>query len=250
MLKGIVNFEAAIKGNGISFPSFDFNLTEPGVDKVEIEAPNGDVIRLRVYFAAVASHDRAKELAAKVSVAALNRIAFHHQVVIVNDRITSLSLSSATDSDADGARMAASATLVMVTEASRLVLGYPTAEPVKSQLEQISPPGEHNYALFRSAMQATGTVKEFMILYNVLLQILGDNQPAVDAFILKEDPGVPVTPSRNPRNPSVMETVYTRLRNEIGHRRPGVKLETTRAEMASRVAGLRALTKRAIELHP
>jgi hypothetical protein len=249
MLKGIVNYEATIKGNGISFPSFEFNPNEPSVNKVEIECPNGDAIRLRVHFTAVVSAEKAKELAEKVSLAALNRIAFHHQVVILNDRLTSLSLFPISDSDSGGARLAATATLVLVGEASRLVLGYTTAEPIKGQLEQVTPPGERNYALFRSAMLATSPVEEFISLYNVLLQILGDDQAAVDGFIRKEDPGVPNTPSGDPRKRGVMETVYSRLRNEIGHPRPGVKLEDTRAEMAGRLAGLRALTRRAIELH-
>jgi hypothetical protein len=247
ILRGTVNFEATIKGNGVSFPPFEFNPNEPAVSKVEIEAPNGDAIRVRVHFTSVASDSAAKDVAVKVSLAALNRIAFHHQVVIVNDRMTSLSLSPITDSDSDGARLAATATLVLVVEASRLVLGYTTAEPVKSQLEQPSPPGEHNYAFFRSAIQATSPVEEFMLLYNVLLMILGDKQPAVDAFIGSEEPAVPITTSPHTGG---TETIYTRLRNEIGHRRAGVKLENTRAEMAGRVAGLRALTKRAIELHP
>jgi hypothetical protein len=248
MLRGTVNFEATIKGNGVAFPSFEFNPNEPGVNKVEIEAPNGDVIRLRVHFTSVASDSMAKDLAIKVSVAALNRIAFHHQVVIVNDRMTSLSLSPVTASDSDGARLAATATLVLVGDASRLVLGYPAAEPVKSQLEQVSPPGEHNYALFRSAIQATSPVEEFMLLYNLLLMLNNDCQDDVDRFIVSEDPGVPRTPS--PHRKGVIETMYTRLRNEVGHRRAGVKLEDTRSEMVGRVAALRALTKRAIELHP
>ncbi len=45
-----------------------------------------------------------------------------------------------------------------------------------------------------------------------------------------------------------METVYTRLRNELAHTRPGVSLHNTKTEMASRVGELVALTKRAIEL--
>lgn len=85
MLKGTVNFEATIKGNGVSFPSFEFDPNEPGVHKVEIEAPNGDAIRVRVHFTSVLSEKTARELAVKVNLAALNRIAFHHEVVIVND---------------------------------------------------------------------------------------------------------------------------------------------------------------------
>ena len=44
-----------------------------------------------------------------------------------------------------------------------------------------------------------------------------------------------------------METVYTRLRNEFAHGRPGVNLDQTKGEMADRIGGLVLLTKRAIE---
>ena len=47
-----------------------------------------------------------------------------------------------------------------------------------------------------------------------------------------------------------METVYTRLRNELGHSRKGVNLQDTKAEMANQLGGLIAITKRAIELFP
>jgi hypothetical protein len=44
-----------------------------------------------------------------------------------------------------------------------------------------------------------------------------------------------------------METVYTRLRNEFVHKRQGVDLQKTKAEMADQLGGLRTLVKRAIE---
>ena len=45
-------------------------------------------------------------------------------------------------------------------------------------------------------------------------------------------------------------TVYTRLRNELGHKRQNVNLDATKTEMKSHVGGLAALVKRTIELHP
>ena len=87
-----------------------------------------------------------------------------------------------------------------------------------------------------------------MLLYTVLLMLYDDRQGDVDAFILGEDPNVPRTPS--PYIPGVMETVYPRPRNELGHHRPAVNLDNTRVEMAGRLEGVKALIKRAIELHP
>jgi hypothetical protein len=92
-------------------------------------------------------------------------------------------------------------------------------------------------------------VEDFMQLYNILLMLSNDSQAEVDAFILGEGAAVPQT--QHPlRGPGVMETVYTRLRNELAHPRAGVNLHNTKAEMANRLGELVALTKRAIELHP
>jgi len=89
MLKGTVNFNAPIKGkgNGVTFPFFEFKPREPGVGKVEIGAPNGNAIRTGVHFTTVASRAEAQDLATKVNTAALDRIAFRHDLVIERARI-------------------------------------------------------------------------------------------------------------------------------------------------------------------
>ena len=88
-----------------------------------------------------------------------------------------------------------------------------------------------------------------MHLYNLFLMLYNDSQADVDAFIVGQDPSVPQT--QHPKKKAgVMETVYTRLRNEFAHIRPGVNIATTKADMANRLGGLRDLTKKAIELNP
>jgi hypothetical protein len=46
-----------------------------------------------------------------------------------------------------------------------------------------------------------------------------------------------------------METVSTRLRNELGHKQAGVNLEDTKREMGHWLPGLIVLTQRAIISH-
>ena len=90
-----------------------------------------------------------------------------------------------------------------------------------------------------------------MHLYNILLMFFDDDQKGaqgrLDNFVRTENPGVPQT--AHPKFPGVYETVYTRLRNELGHPRPRVNLDVTKAEMKTRLGELVALTKRAIELN-
>jgi hypothetical protein len=70
-------------------------------------------------------------------------------------------------------------------------------------------------------------------------------QDRLDDFSNKK-PNVPAKLRHRKPNPN--ETVYTRLRNEFGHSRPGKNIEQTKVEMAERFNELRELTKRAIEL--
>ncbi len=247
MYMGTVCFVARIKGNGLTVPLFTFNPNEASVEKVEIEGPNGDEIRTIVHLASVASHDDGKALAAKVNTVALNRIAFNLLIAIEDARITSHEFL-ALDPQPGVLSPAAGFYLLNTWAVRRTPIGIAAAE-LKTELELTSPPGEHNYGLFRSARQSSSAVEEFMHLYHILLMIYDDSQTNVDAFIISEDPAVPQ--KQHPlKPPGVRETVYTRLRNELAHKRPGVNLDNTKAEMANRLGGLIALTKRAIELHP
>ncbi len=67
MYKGSVDFVAKIKGNGLTFPHFEFNPHELGVDKVEIEGLDGDVIRSTVHLTTVKSREAGISLATEVS---------------------------------------------------------------------------------------------------------------------------------------------------------------------------------------
>jgi hypothetical protein len=99
------------------------------------------------------------------------------------------------------------------------------------------------FTMFRHAMQIRDELGKFMGLYNVLLSVRGDKQKKVDSFILKRDPNTPV--SRSPCN--TMETVFTKLRNQVGHVRHGVTLLETRREIAQNLLALQSHVVAAIE---
>jgi len=239
MFKGTVTFSARIKGNGLKFPLLEFDPKEVGVDKVEVEGPNGDKILSTVHLASVATQEDGNAIATKV-----NEDSFSHGVAIENGQSTSAQFSPLSPQ--------AAARLVPAT-GNHAFTGYPanlvvgiTAATLKAELEQSSPPGGQHFGLFRSARQSMSPVEEFMHLYHILLMLFEDSQGHVDDFIRRKDPAVSQT--QDPRKgPGVMETVYTRLRNEFGHRRSGVNVDATKAEMANRLGELVKLTKRAIE---
>ena len=245
MLKGTVSFRAEIKGNGLTFPRVAWNPKEPGVDRVELEGPNGDEILSSVHLESVATEDEGKAIAARVNTAALDRISFFHGLATENEKITGVQFSPVDPQP--GVLEASAGSLVITGWAPKLVLGIPAAT-VQGELEGAAPPGEANFGLFRSALQSASPVEAFMHMYHILMMLFGDRQSDVDAFVTSEDPTVPQT--QHPlKYPGVMETIYTRLRNELAHKRAGVNLQDTKLGMANRLGGLVAVTKRAIELY-
>jgi len=245
MFNGTVSLRAAIKGNGLQFSAFEFNPNEPGIDKVAIEGPLGDYLVSTVHVSSVATQQDGRELAAKTTAAALDRLTYHHGVAIEDARITGNHFSPL-NPPPGVAFTAETGDYVCVSDSVKIVLGISPVQ-LKQELELATHPGERYFGLFRSAMLSSSQVEAFLHLYHLLL-MLYDSQADVDAFIMRRDPGVPQT--QHPiKKSGVMETVYTRLRNEFAHTRPGVNIASTKVEMANRLGALRELTKRAIELH-
>jgi hypothetical protein len=90
MLRGMVKFRAAIVDvdKGVTFPLFEFNPNEPGIERVEIEGPKDTEILSRVHVSAVATAEEGIGIATKVHVDALNRISFNHGIAIDNGCVT------------------------------------------------------------------------------------------------------------------------------------------------------------------
>jgi hypothetical protein len=82
--------------------------------------------------------------------------------------------------------------------------------------------------LFRYAISDNHPVVQFMILYLILYE-MHKNQSEVDRYILKFAPTTPQSISPHTGN---LETIYTKLRNEITHR-TNVQPETAIAEIIS-----------------
>lgn len=244
MLKGTVTFEAQFKGQRVKFPKLEYNPNVAGVDKVEIES-DGERLLSTIHLASVPTQDEGEKLAFKVNATALNRIAFHYDVAILSGHATGHQFLPLNPKPGEKGTVGIS---------RRIMWGYEPAcadvppGQLKTQLEQAVPPGEHRFGLFRSALRSTSPAEAFMHLYNLLLMIFNDKQGALDKFIVAEEPKVAQTPS--PHVAGVNETVYTRLRNELGHTRAGVDIEQSKQEMAEHLPGLIKLVKCAIETKP
>jgi hypothetical protein len=153
------------QGQWLQFVAFDFNPNEPGVDKVTLEGPNGDHVLSTVHFTAIATQDDGKEVAAKVTAAALDRLTYHHGIAIEDARITGHQFSPLVQSA--GAQVITMGTHLSISGTAAVALSVPPAT-LKQELEQVSPLGERNFSLFRSALLSPSPVEAFMHLYNLL----------------------------------------------------------------------------------
>ena len=123
-----------------------------------------------------------------------------------------------------------------------LALGTANREAIRTLLAQRQYSGLIYYNQFRSAVGLSDTLSRFMAIYGIVLGIVGDTQEKVDEFVLSIEPGVATNPPHRRRASGIPETVYTRLRNQIGHIR-GVTLEATISEMTSNLGGLVAIAR-------
>jgi hypothetical protein len=102
--------------------------------------------------------------------------------------------------------------------------------------------------LFRHAISTENPVVQFMMLYLILDEIYEHNQKIIDAYIMKIAPNTCQTP-RPDKLPSkeILETIYTRLRNEITHRM-GNHPEDTRDEILKHLYEFKIIVHSAIKL--
>jgi hypothetical protein len=227
----------------------EFTPSEPNIEKVTIEGPNGEDIRATVHIASVASADDGMKLAEKVFLAAVDWIVFRYDVAIENIQLSRPQFYPLNPPEGFGAQVRSSASI----DSSLTVNLALTPTEIKSELEQPPLPGEHYYGLFRAARQSQSHVEEFMLHYHIMLMLCNRKYPKgeqrrVDNFIKTKEPLVPQTP--DPRDPKKKETIYTWLRNELAHARKNVDLNRTKSEMKDRLHRLMDLTKQAIKQYP
>ena len=84
MHRAMITFRTRTKSHGVRFPLVEYNPNMAGVEKIEIEGPNGFEIHATIHLPSVASVNEGREVAEKALWAALDRIIFHHDIAVEN----------------------------------------------------------------------------------------------------------------------------------------------------------------------
>jgi len=129
----------------------------------------------------------------------------------------------------------------------RSTAGEPQVKQVKERMKK-----DHDLPSIRMFYDAATVVEpigRFISLYTLLLHKFVDKQQAVDKAILGVDPTVAQFKSQNPRIKGY-ETVFSKLRNEMSHKREGINILETQNEIKANLDRFEAIVKRLVLAGP
>jgi hypothetical protein len=248
MFKGQVNFRADFPG--FAFESVDIATHQENTGGATVRSTLQDGIRLTVKITKADTKEEAIQTAGKLAnhVAKVLTYQFdHHFRTFVVD-------AHALVEEKDGSQPVhhigqSIGVFVKVEEQCHNLGAQKTAE-IKGVLEKPKHAGYLFYGQFRAALSLPDPLARFMSLYSIVLSLSNDAQEDVDILALKLDGGTPTNAPYRARKSGTPETVYTRLRNQVGHVRAGTTIEGTRAEMEKWIPGLIRMAKHLIDRQP
>ena len=130
---------------------------------------------------------------------------------------------------------------VSINGTFRSTAGEPLVKEIKKRMQDKYdlPPIQ----MFYDAATVVEMIGRFLSLYTLLLHKFSDNQKTVDEAILSVDPTVAQF-----RSPHVKwyETVFSKLRNEMSHKREGTKILETQNEIKVNIDRFEAIVKKLI----
>jgi len=240
MATGTVTYAAPVAS--VRFGPIEVSNSHPAVEKVIIETQDSEQIQVVFHLLDVFTETEANAIAGNIVASIINRLTFELDRGIGQPYMKGFSLPK--DASGSSNRVSNSVRILWGVAAPTITLGNERRQELEKILEQ--PLGRPDlYSAYRFVVNQGDDVARFMFLYSILLQLQpDDDQKYVDNFIRREMPNVPQ--SQRPDKPNVNETIFTRLRNEIAHRRPGTTLEQTHREIRENVASFQALVRTAI----
>ncbi len=234
-------YELIVPVAGLRLERTEVANLHPRVEKIVIETQDDERMIVVFHLIDVFTDADADAITTSVLASIINRLAFELNLSIGEPHLSGFSLPK--DPSASSHTVSKSLLVTWDVVEPAIVPDAPRRQELAKLLEQPYTRPDL-YSAYRFAVSQSDAVARFMFPYNILLQLHNDSQNQVDNFIRGEEPTVLQTPS--PRNPSIMETVYTRLRNEVAHTRARTTPERTHTEIENNVAALLALAKVAI----
>ena len=225
-LDGYVGWLVSI--SGATLRGIDAPTHYPTAPRLVVTPRENSVYEIRVVTRGLYDRDEAIASTRSVAERFLDELAFQYDASIGVLRHHNQKVPYPPDGPKRGLsiRMLSAETAWINASSTRIISESELGRTVREHLSMEAPTAMRT---FRIALAQSDALAKFMLLYNAMLELRGDIQREVDASILSVDASIPVSPS--PVKKSENETLFTRLRNELAHHRPGSDLSRTSAEV-------------------
>lgn len=133
-------------------------------------------------------------------------------------------------------------TQASVSAKGTVTAGETTVTKIKNKMKE-----EYNLPALQMYYDAATIIEpigRFISLYVLLIHHFSDSQKKVDRAILSVDPTV--SQFKSPINGKIYETVFTKLRNELSHRRKSVHILKTHDDVKSNLERFERIVKKLI----
>lgn len=253
---GAGQIEVTAMVTGFSYPQFNTFEIQPDDQSIaaaryELVPPSHSqpkpAIKLTILIQNVPTPADAFNLSVQYAKKAMSRMAFHFAIGLDDPIVGTLELEEAYDGKTSWIYAATVSMTIAAHQTYALVESDLLA--MKQNLKDYSHSSDAKFELLRDATRCSDTTEQFMCLYALLYDWQGNSQQNVDIFIIANDPDPQPQPSaiRSSGSREPRDTIYTRLRNVIGHYRSGQSLEGTRQAMQQRLHGLILLARLTID---
>ena len=236
---GTVEFVVSTRETDFAFDRVSFPCRHEGVTDGRVQCDFQTGVSGSVRTSGFPSRGEAVAAAESDIDRIVGRLCLHYNLRFEPTRIDGSEVRSETPTDHIGSMRLSSAVSMRFRDAGS-VRQRVSVDSIADLLSRDDVASVLHVKLYREAFGAADGVERFMRLYGLLLMLCGDSQKRVDQVIRRYDPDVEQTqsPIGNFR-----ETIYTRLRNELGHAREGVDPNTTVNEMRNCSSGLARIIK-------
>ena len=241
-----LNFFAHIEG--LELEQIEISPLHPSVKKISLKTPDEQKLTIDFELIDIFSKKEALSIVGDLIGPLINRVSYEFDCPIGEPKCIGMSLPT----DSSGVHHVVTGELICLNDilSETLKPKKKRLEALRQSLELLAAETDVCLSLYRFCLGQKDSLARFLSLYHLILIIAADereSQLSVDRAIARIDPTVEWTVKPNIKGKK-LETKFTRLRNEIAHRRPGKTLVETRKEIDESVDSLRAIAKKLISI--
>lgn len=235
MLKEYITFE--VEKSPIKFKEKMIFIGKKSKMKLVFSSLDKDILKIKLFFLPGCKTDNKLQIGNNLISKILDILSFEYKSGIKQAKIIEKKIASFNE-DHSGL-------------SSFLTISKPSV--TKNQLSTII--DKHNndniyIDLYRIAINENNPIASFMLLYNILLNVTSNNgregQNLVEKYIKNNFPETEFTQNEFNKN---QESIFTRLRNEIAHKRNNSNFKTTKKEIRNNLKQFKKIVQKVILDH-